>query len=62
MKRNELPYVISQERKSGAWYCHKRGWPNIPVFGSVGDKEKAAETCRIRNSSYGYGRKVSYER
>jgi hypothetical protein len=46
----EKLYTISQDSKSGAWYCHKKGYPNIPVFGSIGDKKKAQEICRIRNN------------
>lgn len=51
-----FPYVVSQDKKSGAWYCHRREWPNIPVFGSVGDKKKANAICKIMNESLGYVR------
>lgn len=47
------PYVVSKD-KSGAWYCHRRGYPYVPVFGSIGDKAKAMEICRMYNKSYGY--------
>ena len=43
------PYTISQEKKSGAWYCHKRGFPYVPVLGSIGDKAKAQKVCRLMN-------------
>lgn len=43
------PYVISQDKESGAWYCHKRGYPYIPVFGSVGEKPKAQKVCNLMN-------------
>lgn len=45
------PYVVSKD-KSGAWYCHRRGYPYIPVVGSIGDKAKAMEICRMYNKSY----------
>lgn len=43
------PYIISQDKKSGAWYCHKQGYIKIPVFGSIGDKSKARAVCRMMN-------------
>jgi hypothetical protein len=49
----EKPYTISKEPKSGAWYCHRRGFPDIPVFGSIGEKKKAQEVCRRMNQSCG---------
>ena len=55
MMKNEKPYVISQD-KSGAWYCHKRGYAFIPVLGSIGDKAKAQAVCRTMNRSYGFER------
>lgn len=51
--KQEKPYVISQDKKQGFWYCHKRGYPYIPVFGSLGDKEKAQRVCRLMNESVG---------
>lgn len=56
-----LPYVISQDQKSGAWYCHRRDYPKTPVFGSIGDKDKAMQVCRTMNDSIGYGKKVGRE-
>lgn len=47
------PYVISQDKESGAWYCHMRGYPYIPVFGSIGDKAKAQKVCNMMNRSVG---------
>lgn len=44
-----MKYVISQDQKSGAWYCHMEGFPLIPVFGSIGDKAKAKAYCNMRN-------------
>lgn len=43
------PYVISQDKASGAWYCHKVGFVKIPVFGSIGDKSKARAVCTMMN-------------
>ena len=47
------PYVVAQDTKSGAYYCHMRGYPNIPVFGSIGDKRKANRVCKEYNRSVG---------
>ncbi len=52
---NKAPYVVGQT-KNGAWYCHMREYPNIPVFGSIGDKTKANKVCRMMNQSSGYGK------
>jgi len=41
-------YIVSQD-KSGAYYCHHKDYPYIPVFGSIGDKKKAMEVCRLYN-------------
>ena len=35
------------------YYCHKREFPNIPVFGSIGDRKKAHEICNIMNKNCG---------
>ena len=53
MSKRKMPYVISQEPKSGAWYCHMRGYPYVPVFGSIGDKKKAKKICDMYNRSVG---------
>lgn len=48
------PYVVSElKEQKGAYYCHKRGYPYIPVFGSIGDKHKADKVCRMMNESVG---------
>ena len=31
------------------WYCHRAGWPDVPVFGSIGTKQQAAAVCRAYN-------------
>ena len=51
VKQMKKPYVVSE--KNGAYYCHKRGFPYIPVFGSIGDKHKADKVCKIMNESVG---------
>ena len=51
----DKPYVVSQDKRSGAYYCHKQGYASIPVFGSIGDKKKAMKVCRIMNQSCGRG-------
>lgn len=43
-------YTVSQDRKSGAWYCHQKGYPHIPVFGSISDKKWVAmEYMKMKN-------------
>ena len=51
--KKQMPYIISQEPKSGQWYCHMRGYDYIPVFGSIGDKKKAKKICDMYNRSMG---------
>ena len=31
------------------WYCHRKGFPYCPVFGSSGTKQQAMAVCRTRN-------------
>lgn len=31
------------------WYCHMKGFPNIPVGGSIGTRQHAAAVCRYMN-------------
>lgn len=56
MSKREKLYVISQDVKGGFWYCHKRGYAYVLVFGSIGDKRKAQRVCDTMNRSMGYGR------
>lgn len=43
-------YVVAQDKKQkDIYYCHKRGYDYIPVFGSIGDKEKAKDICKLMN-------------
>ena len=50
---DKKPYVISQDKKGGFWYCHQKGYSYIPVFGSIGDKRKAQKICDLMNKSIG---------
>ncbi len=36
------PYTVSKDEKSGYWYAHKQGFPNIPVFGTFEKTKKRA--------------------
>jgi len=57
--KERLPYVVSKLPKDSTWYyCHMRNYPNIPVFGSIGDKSKAMAVCRTMNESLGRGRRA----
>ena len=56
MSKRQLPYVISYDAKGDFWYCHMRGYAYVPVFGSIGEKNKAQKVCDMMNRSVGYGR------
>ena len=54
------PYVVSEVpsnmisgNKEPVYYCHARNTPNVPVFGSIGDKAKANKVCKMMNRSVG---------
>lgn len=54
------PYVVSEVpnnkisgNKEPVFYCHMRNFPDIPVFGSIGDKKKANAVCRMMNANAG---------
>ena len=54
------PYVVSEVpsnmisgNKEKVYYCHARITPNIPVFGSIGNKSKATKVCKYMNRSVG---------
>lgn len=53
MAKPQKPYVISRTKDGLYWYCHMRGYDYIPVFGSIGDKEKAQKVCDMMNKSVG---------
>lgn len=42
----ERRYTVSKD-KSGVYYAHMKGYPNIPVFGSFGTKRVATEYARM---------------
>lgn len=49
-----MPYVVEKQTdKEGNtfWYCHRRGFPNVPVFGSIGSYQKAKSVCDTYNES-----------
>ena len=50
-----MKYIVSHDLKGGFWYCHKEGFPYIPVFGSIGDKAKAQKVCKEMNKSIANG-------
>ena len=35
------------------YYCHRKGFPNVPVFGSIGSYQKAKSVCDTYNESVG---------
>lgn len=43
-------YIVSQDRKSGLWYAHMRGYQHVPVSGSFSEKRRdAAEYAKMYN-------------
>ena len=42
-------YVISKDKKTDDYYCHRDDCPHIPVFGSIGDKAKAIAYRNMMN-------------
>lgn len=50
----EKPYVINtgtDDFNKKFYYCHRRGFPNVPVFGSIGSYQKAKSVCDMYNGS-----------
>lgn len=44
-------YTVSQDSKSGLWYCHMKGFPHIPCFGSFSEKKSdAMEYAKMYNN------------
>ena len=41
------PYANRNSEKT--YYCHMAGHPDIPVFGSIGDRKKAKKVCDMMN-------------
>ena len=53
----QKPYVVNKDRDMFGkefYYCHPRNYPNIPVFGSIGDKKTAIKVCKYMNESKGF--------
>ena len=51
-----MRYVVSRgvdKTSKEYYYCHKDGFPYIPVFGSIGSKTHANKICREMNRSVG---------
>ena len=43
-------YIVSQDRKSGLWYAHMRGYQHVPVSGCFSEKRRvAAEYAKMYN-------------
>lgn len=49
----EVPSNMISGNKEKVYYCHHRNTPNIPVFGSIGDKATANKACKFVNASVG---------
>ena len=37
-----IRYEVSKDDKSGLWYCHMKGFPYVPCFGSFCEKKSDA--------------------
>lgn len=51
-----MPYEVEKQTdKHGEtfYYCHRKGFPNVPVFGSLGSYQKAKSVCNMYNGSVG---------
>lgn len=49
---SEAPYNMAHNQDgSKVYYCHREDLPYVPVFGSIGDKKKAAGVCKEYNAS-----------
>lgn len=46
----EVPANMISGNKEKVYYCHLKDFPDIPVFGSIGDKAKANKVCKYMNS------------
>ena len=51
--KDPMRYVVSKDDKTGTWYAHMRGYPHVPVFGSIGTKERATKVASLRNRTRG---------
>ena len=43
-------FLTSESKGETVYYVHMDGFPNIPVFGSIGTKAKANKICRQYNA------------
>lgn len=51
-----MPYEVSKQTDkhgNAFWYCHRKGFLNVPVFGSIGSYQKAKSVCDMYNESVG---------
>lgn len=51
-----MPYEVSKQtdkRGNAFWYCRRRGFSTVPVFGSIGSYQKAKSVCDMYNVSVG---------
>ena len=51
-------YVVAQDKKSGMYYIHTKGYPNIPVFGSF--TENKAEARKMAATYSGFTKVTEY--
>lgn len=50
---SEVPSNKISGNKESVYYVHNRNYPDIPVFGSIGDKAKANKICKMMNANEG---------
>ncbi len=53
MANKENPYIVSKCPENDAYYCHRRNYAYVPVFGSIGAYTKAQRVCNMMNESVG---------
>lgn len=46
-------YIVSKDENGGFWYAHMKGYPYIPVFGSIGSKSHAMKVAKTMNETSG---------
>jgi hypothetical protein len=37
-----MTHEVSQDKNSKLWYCHRKGYPYVPCFGSFCEKKSEA--------------------
>lgn len=56
-------YTVSQDSKTKLWYCHLKGYPYVPCFGSFCDtKADALEYAKMYNGLPHRVEKIEKER